>query len=285
MIYPCEAIEKRNETMNRIDKTLAKLQASGKKLLSPYITAGDPKPDLTVPLMHELVAAGADILEVGIPFSDPMAEGPVIQAAMERALCQNVSCEDVLAMIKTFREKDKQTAVVLMGYLNPIEQYGYEKFAKDAGLAGVDGTILVDLPPEESGELAPIWEANNLHSIYLCSPTTTDQRMEMINARGKGYLYYVSLKGVTGSNDFDLNEVKRQYLLRKKQTKLPLMVGFGIKTPEIAAALAKFADGVIVGAALISRLIEDYQANGSLTGTSLIRDMRQAMDNNGNKYD
>lgn len=273
--------------MNRIDKILAQLKADGKKMLSPYITAGDPHPDLTVSLMHELAAAGADIIELGIPFSDPMAEGPVIQAAMERALAHNVSCDDVLAMVKKFRQKDKETAIVLMGYVNPIEQYGYERFAQAANLAGVDGTILVDLPPEESEAIAPLWAANGLYSIYLCSPTTSAKRMAKINAYAKGYLYYVSLKGVTGSNDFDLSAVQAEYQQRKLQTTLPLMVGFGIKTAEMAADVAQFADGVIVGAALISQILAAYNSTGdlSLSGASLIRDMRQAMDNNGKNHD
>ncbi|CDZ79125.1 Tryptophan synthase alpha chain [Legionella massiliensis] len=273
--------------MNRIDKTLAQLKASNKKMLSPYITAGDPKPELTVALMHGLVAAGANILEIGIPFSDPMAEGPVIQAAMERALKYDVSCDDVLTMIKTFREKDKDTPVILMGYVNPIEQYGYEEFAKRANEVGVDGTILVDLPPEESESVAPIWKAQNLHSIYLCSPTTTDERMAMIDNYGNGYLYYVSLKGVTGSSDFELAKVEESYLYRKSQTRLPLMVGFGIKTAAMAASVANFADGVIVGAALVNQVFEAYSASGDpiAAGASLIGEMRLAMDKDGKNHD
>lgn len=271
--------------MNRIDKTLAQLQANNRTVLSPYITAGDPEPKFTVALMHGLVAAGADILEVGIPFSDPMAEGPVIQAAMERALAHKVSCEDVLAMIKQFREQDQNTPVILMGYLNPIEQYGYEKFAQEAHEAGVDGTILVDLPPEESKALEAIWRAQGLYSIYLCSPTTTDERMRIINNQGSGYLYYVSLKGVTGSSAFELDQVQDSYQYRKSQTKLPLMVGFGIKTAEMAAQVASFADGVIVGAALVNRVFEAYRSfqDPVVAGASLIQEMRLAMDNDGKK--
>ncbi|CEK10948.1 tryptophan synthase subunit alpha [Legionella hackeliae] len=266
--------------MNRIDKTLVQLRASGKKVLSPYITAGDPKPEMTVSLMHELVAAGANILEIGIPFSDPMAEGPVIQAAMERALEYRISCDDVFSLIETFRKTDQHTPIVLMGYVNPIEQYGYERFAKRAKAVGVDGTILVDLPPEESESIVSIWDSNNLYSIYLCSPTTSDERMKLINNYGKGYLYYVSLKGVTGSDDFDLQQVRERYQQRKSQTDLPLMVGFGIKTPAMAARVAEFADGVIVGAALINKIYEAYVAglSASAAGASLIRDMRQMID-------
>ncbi|WP_131780028.1 tryptophan synthase subunit alpha [Legionella bozemanae] len=268
--------------MNRIDKTLMRLKANGKKMLSPYITAGDPSPEITVKLMHELVKSGADILELGIPFSDPMAEGPVIQRAMERALAHDVHCQTVLDMVKDFRLQDKETPVVIMGYLNPIEHFGYELFAQHAVEAGVDGTILVDLPPEESEEVAKVWQKHGLYSIFLCSPTTSDERMALINQYAKGYLYYVSLKGVTGSNALDISSLKSQYQLRKAQTTLPLMVGFGIKTSEMAAEVARFADGVIVGAALITRILEAYNANSDMlqAGADLMYSMRRAMDNN-----
>ncbi|KTC79299.1 tryptophan synthase subunit alpha [Legionella cherrii] len=265
--------------MNRIDKTLMRLKSQGKKMLSPYITAGDPYPEATVKLMHELVRAGADIIELGIPFSDPMAEGPVIQRAMERALAQDVHCHTVLSMVKEFRLQDQETPVVLMGYLNPIEHFGYELFAQQAAEVGVDGTILVDLPPEESEDVAKVWQKYGLYSIFLCSPTTSDERMALINQYAKGYLYYVSLKGVTGS-DLDVSSLKSQYQHRKTQTPLPLMVGFGIKTPEMAAEVASFADGVIVGAALITRILDAYNTNNDIlqAGADLIYSMRHAMD-------
>lgn len=270
--------------MNRIDTVLSELATSGKKMVSPYLTAGDPTPELTLSLMHELVTAGANILELGIPFSDPMAEGPVIQAAMERALRHRIGCEEVFQLIETFRQKDSKTPIILMGYLNPIEQFGYEKFAKRAREVGVDGTILVDLPPEEAETIMPIWQKEGLYPIFLCSPTTTDERMAKINRYGKGYLYYVSLKGVTGSDDFDLQNVKTLYLKRKAQTKLPVMVGFGIKTAARAAQVSEFADGVIIGAALIERINEAYtNAKDPLKeGTSLIRDICSAI---GRSYD
>lgn len=269
--------------MNRIDLKLKQLHSANKKMLSPYITAGDPQPSLTVALMHELVKAGADILELGIPFSDPMAEGPVIQHAMERALANGVSCKDVLAMVKEFRKNDKETPVIIMGYLNPIEQYGYEQFAEDAVKSGVDGTILVDLPPEEYAEIASIWQQQGLYSIFLCSPTTTNERMALINQFAQGYLYYVSLKGVTGSDSLNISSLKTEFEQRKAQTKLPVMVGFGIKTPEMAAQIGKFADGVIVGAALINTVIEAFQNNEDAlqAGSSLIHSMRQAVDKHG----
>ena len=245
--------------MNRIDKTIKELRTQGQKILSPYITAGDPEPGMTVGLMHALVEGGADILEIGIPFSDPMAEGPVIQAAMERALAHHVHCDNVFDMIATFRKKDDKTPVILMGYLNPVEQYGYERFAKAAKASGVDGTILVDLPPEESNDLSPIWEKYGLHCIYLCSPTTEDERLTLINSFGRGYAYYVSLKGVTGAEMADLDLVKKRYLHCKQQIRLPIMVGFGIKTPDMVSKIASFADGVIIGAALIQEILAAYQ--------------------------
>ena len=273
--------------MNRIDQRLEQLSTCGRKMLSPYITAGDPEPGMTVDLMHALVEAGADVLELGIPFSDPMAEGPVIQAAMERALIHGVTCHDVLSMVREFRLKDANTPIVLMGYMNPIEQYGYETFAIDAHSAGVDGVIVVDLPPEESHDIAHCWQAIGLHSIYLCSPTTTDDRMQLLKSYAHGYLYYVSLKGVTGSNSIDLSSVEMQYLHRKTQTSLPVMVGFGIKTAEMAADVAGFADGVIVGAALINQIHDAYIAkeDGIKAGAALISEMRRAMDTKGTTYD
>jgi tryptophan synthase alpha chain len=190
-------------------------------------------------------------------------------------------------MIEKFREDDKLTPVVLMGYMNPLEQYGHEKFAQHAKQVGVDGIIIVDLPPEESLDIAPFWQAAGLHIIYLCSPTTSDERMKLIKKQAGGYLYYVSLKGVTGSNAIDLRSVKTQYELRKKQTSLPIMVGFGIKTPEMAANVAEFADGVIVGAALISQIQAAFQAKTDTVkaGATLINNMRCAMDNKGSEHD
>lgn len=269
--------------MNRIDKTIEQAQKKKKAILSPYITAGDPKPDLTVSIMQELVRQGADIIELGIPFSDPMAEGPVIQQAMDRALAHQVHCDDVFEMVRAFRKSDQSTAIVLMGYLNPIEQYGYERFAKKAHEVGVDGTILVDLPPEESETLLKIWEKNKLYPIFLCSPTSTAERMKLIKKTSKGYVYYVSLKGVTGASSVAIDELKIAYEERKAQLSQPLMVGFGIKTAEMAKAVAQFADGVIVGAALISSINEAYEKDPDqfLSRLHLISDMRKAIDLNG----
>lgn len=268
--------------MNRIDKKLAQLQLNRKKMLSPYITAGDPQIEATVPLMHTLAEAGADILELGIPFSDPMAEGIVIQHAMERALAQKITTNKIFSLVHEFRQKNENTPVVLMGYLNTIEQYGYRLFAEHAKQAGVDGTILVDLPPEEATLIQKIWQENGLYSIFLCSPTTTTRRMELINNQAQGYLYYVSLKGVTGANNLDLRILEQEYTHHKAQTSLPLMVGFGIKTPEMAADVAQFADGVIVGAALISTIVEAYNNGQDMLSAAaqLITAMRQALDAN-----
>jgi tryptophan synthase alpha chain len=266
--------------MNRIEKTLIKGRDRRKKMLSPYITAGDPEPGMTVDIMHALVAAGADILELGIPFSDPMAEGPVIQAAMERALHHHMDCDQVFTLIQTFRKKDKDTPIVLMGYLNPIEQYGYQPFAKQAALVGVDGIIVVDLPPEECTEFELCWHAEGLYNIFLCSPTTSEARMMLLKKYAHGYLYYVSLKGVSGSDAFDLQDVKTQYEQRKTQSNLPIMVGFGIKTPEMAAQVASFADGVIVGASLVTAIHEAYidKKDCIKAGAQFIESMRMAID-------
>mgnify|MGYP000588419860 CR=1 FL=1 len=267
--------------MNRIDACIQQMQQQQRCLLSPYITAGDPILGSTVAVMHGLVAGGANILEIGIPFSDPMAEGPVIQAAMERSLAQGTTLQDVFQTIEQFRQQNNTTPIILMGYLNPIEFYGYERFAKEAHRVGVDGTILVDLPPEESATVKEIWQKNNLYPIYLCSPTTTAQRMQRIDAHAKGYLYYVSIKGVTGSNALDIKSLQQQYLQRKEATKHPLLVGFGIKDPQMAAAVSQFADGVIVGAALIECLKKCYEEHGDAVASAqqFMRAMRDAMDN------
>lgn len=264
---------------NRIDKILETLHSKNQPMLSPYITAGDPDTKTTLQLLNALSEAGADVLELGIPFSDPMAEGPIIQGAMERALDNGVFVEETLELVKQFREKNQSTAIVLMGYVNPIEIYGYESFAKDASKAGVDGLILVDMPPEESEDTQGIWEEHNIHRIFLCSPTTTADRMKAMNQFGNGYLYYVSLKGVTGSSAIDVESVKKDYQLRKSQTDIPLMVGFGIKTPETAAKIAEFADGVIVGAALVDAVFNALENNLSPIDAArhLIGNMRQSM--------
>jgi tryptophan synthase alpha chain len=226
-------------------------------LLSPYLTAGYPSLELTVPLMHEMVKSGSDIIELGIPFSEPMAEGVTIQKAMEVALNNGITLANVFDMVAKFREQDKDTPIILMGYMNCIEVIGAEVFAQKAQSSGADGAIIVDLPPEEGEEIYSLWKAHQLDPILLCSPTTSKQRMKLIEKHASGYVYYVSLKGVTGSDEINLDAVYTQYQQRKSQCgTLPLFIGFGIKTPSDVANLSKFVDGVVIGAALIEAITE-----------------------------
>ncbi|MGC9385579.1 MAG: tryptophan synthase subunit alpha [Hydrogenovibrio sp.] len=242
--------------MNRIDTTLAALKAQGKTALIPYITAGDPHPDMTVSLMHALVEQGADMLELGVPFSDPMADGPVIQKAVERALANRVSLKDVLRYVTEFRKTDANTPIILMGYLNPIEAMGVETFANQAKEAGVDGVLTVDMPPEEtSGYLAALQSAD-LNRIFLVSPTTPDGRLNAVNEMGSGFVYYVSLKGVTGSKALDAADVAQHVGHLRDKTAMPVAIGFGIRDGDTAYQMAKLGDAIIVGSALVS-LIEE----------------------------
>lgn len=266
--------------MSRIKDCFTALEAAGRKALIPYITAGDPAPEVTLPLMHDLVAAGADIIELGIPFSDPMADGPVIQLAMERALAHHVSLQQVLDMVQRFREDDDKTPVVLMGYLNPIERMGYDVFAEAAAKAGVDGVLTVDLPPEEAMDVLPVFKAQGLDSIFLLSPTTTKDRARLICEQASGYIYYVSLKGVTGSSALNVTEVANKLEMLRTVTDLPIGVGFGIRDGASAAAVAAVADGVVVGSVLVNQ-IADHADQPDLARkgiTSIIGDMRSAMD-------
>jgi tryptophan synthase alpha chain len=242
--------------MNRIDATFAKLRAAGRTALVPYVTAGDPAPALTVPIMRSLVTAGADIVELGVPFSDPMADGPVIQRASERALALHVGLADVLAIVADFRTADGETPVVLMGYANPIEAMGARAFADRARAAGVDGVLVVDYPPEEAGEFAALLVARELAPIFLLSPTTPDARIASIGAAARGYVYYVSLKGVTGAGHLDTAEVARKVAEIRRHVALPVGVGFGIRDAESAQAIAAHADAVVIG----SRIIQEIEA-------------------------
>ncbi|MDH3281028.1 MAG: tryptophan synthase subunit alpha [Gammaproteobacteria bacterium] len=244
--------------MSRITTRFAELKAAGETALIPFITAGDPKPEATVRLMHTLVSAGADVIELGIPFSDPMADGPVIQRANERALRRHTSLQDVLAMVAEFRNTDMTTPVVLMGYLNPIETMGNDAFARAAARAGVDGTIIVDMPPEEGGHLLEALRTNGIDPIFLLAPTTTAERTQRICDAASGFLYYVSLRGVTGASRLDISEVQNRLGAIKAYTELPVGVGFGINSPETAGRVAQFADAVIVGSAIVG-LIEQNQ--------------------------
>ena len=240
--------------MSRIAAKFEALKASGRKALIPYVTAGDPNPNVTVPLMHDMVKAGADIIELGVPFSDPMADGPVIQKASERALVHHTSLRDVIGMVKAFRESDDDTPVVLMGYLNPVEIMGYETFAKEAATAGVDGVLTVDLPPEEGEVAIAAFNANGLDPIFLIAPTTTDARMQKVCAAAGGFVYYVSLKGVTGAATLDTAEVAKKVAQIRSHSDMPVGVGFGIKDAESAAAVGAVADAVVVGSALVNQV-------------------------------
>ncbi len=266
--------------MSRIKHCFETLKKDGRKALIPYVTAGDPDPDMTLPLMHALVEAGADIIELGIPFSDPMADGPVIQQAMERALVHKVSLSQVLDMVRAFREKDDRTPVVLMGYLNPVERMGYETFARQAADAGVDGVLTVDLPPEEADEVIGFFKERGLDCIFLLSPTTTLDRARKICERASGYIYYVSLKGVTGSSALDVTDVANKLESLRTVTDLPIGVGFGIRDGETAAAVAQVADGVVVGSVLVNKIAAYVDQPDAARGaiTTIIRDMRAAMD-------
>lgn len=268
--------------MNRIDKCFADLKAVGKKALIPYITGGDPRPSLTVDLMHTLVESGADIIEIGVPFSDPMADGPVIQLACERALEHNTSLTDILGMIKEFRSVNSQTPVVLMGYLNPVEVMGYEKFIDAAAEAGLDGVLLVDMPPEEAVDVSALFAAKDLKMIYLMAPTTPDSRIKLIADNSSGYIYYVSVKGVTGSAALDVDDVESNLKRIRAKTNLPLGVGFGISNGETAAAVAKVSDAVIVGSALVKCIANNPNEPDVIKAnlTSLMKEMRLAMDAN-----
>lgn len=264
----------------RLKDCFEALKKNNKKALVPYVTAGDSSPSITVPLMHRMVESGADIIELGIPFSDPMADGPTIQLACERALAHHTSLHDVLNMTREFRETDTTTPIVLMGYLNPVEAFGYSEFATDAVEAGVDGLLTVDLPPEESDQLVKTLNESEIDPIFLLSPTTTPERIAKITKAGSGYLYYVSLKGVTGSSALNVEEVSEKVAAIKTQTQLPVGVGFGIKDASSASAVAAVSDGVIVGSAIV-KIIED---NADDTDTilnqigALLLSMREAMD-------
>ena len=269
--------------MSRFKQTFDELKKNQKKALIPFITAGDPQPSITVNLMHDMVKAGADVLELGVPFSDPMAEGPVIQAACERALLHNVSLTDVLAMVKEFRQQDDHTPVVLMGYLNPVEVMGYETFADAAADVGVDGTILVDLPPEEGEDLIKALKARSIDPIFLLSPTSTDERMELICKQAGGFVYYVSLKGVTGAANIDVQTVIEKVEQIRTHTTIPVGVGFGISDADTAARVSAVSDAVVVGSAIVKRVAENENDPQKISSEicDLLASMRKAMDNNG----
>lgn len=266
--------------MSRLTHRFEDLGQQGRTALIPFITAGDPHPSFTVPALHALVKAGANIIEVGVPFSDPMADGPVIQRASERSLAHKMSLRKTLELVKQFRTEDNETPIVLMGYLNPIEAMGYAAFCAQAAASGVDGVLTVDMPPEEASEFLELLKAQEMDPIFLLAPNSTEARIQKMGAMGRGYLYYVALKGVTGAGHLDLAEVEKKLKEIRQWTSLPLAVGFGVKNAETAAALGHLAEGVVVGSALVS-LIEaskEHPADALLGITDLMSSMRHALD-------
>ena len=264
--------------MSRIRATFERLRAAGRKALIPFVTAGDPDKATTVPLMRALAKAGADIIELGVPFSDPMADGPTIQRSSERALAHGTSLRDVLAMVAEFRQGDPDTPVVLMGYANPVERMGMEAFADAARAAGVDGVLVVDYPPEESAVLTAALRARDLDSIFLLSPTSTEARMAEVGRLASGYVYYVSLKGVTGAGHLDLDAVAAKVPAIRRHVNVPIGVGFGIRDGETARAIAAHADAVVIGSRLVQEIESSPAGEASARVGALLASIRQAMD-------
>ena len=268
--------------MSRIDTRFQALKSAGRKALVPFITAGDPSLESLVPVMHALVAAGADVIELGVPFSDPMADGPTIQRSSERALARGAGLSFVFDGVRTFRERDSATPVVLMGYLNPVEIRGAARFAQEATEAGVDGVLLVDLPPEESAEFRDAFSAHGIALILLVSPTTTDARLQALCADAQGYLYYVSFAGVTGASDrLDPGAASARLRTIRGMSTVPVVAGFGIRDAVSAAAMAADADGVVVGSALVAALAGADEAAATARATAFLAPLRAALDRKG----
>jgi tryptophan synthase alpha chain len=266
--------------MSRISQRFETLSQQGRTALVPFVTAGDPEPSVTVPLMHAMVAAGADLIELGVPFSDPMADGPVIQRSSERALEHHVSLHDVLGMVQSFRADDRETPVIFMGYLNPIEIMEYDSFATQARRSGVDGALVVDAPPEESHDLVTTLREVELDLVYLLAPTSTEERIRKIAEVASGFVYYVSVKGVTGAGHLNVDEVAAKLEPIRRLIDLPVGVGFGIKDAETAARVARVADAVIVGSAIVTRM-EKLAREPELIPeavSAFLRDLRAAID-------
>jgi tryptophan synthase alpha chain len=264
--------------MSRIAPTFAALKEHNKTGLVTFITAGDPHPDMTVPLMHAMVAGGANVLELGVPFSDPMAEGPVIQRACERALKFNIGIGDVFNYVREFRKTDQSTPVVLMGYANPIERMGQAAFIAASKDAGVDGAIVVDYPPEECEEFAQSMRENELDMIFLLAPTSTPARIAQVAKIGSGFSYYVSLKGVTGAGNIDTADVARRLATIREHVKLPVGVGFGIRDAATAKAVAEVADAVVIGSRIIQELENTPQDKAVAAVQAFVTGIRQALD-------
>ncbi|MFN2644718.1 MAG: tryptophan synthase subunit alpha [Burkholderiales bacterium] len=264
--------------MSRIQGRFETLARAKRKALIPYITAGDPHPSLTVPLLGGLVEAGCDIIELGVPFSDPMADGPVIQRSGERALKHGVGLGDVLRMVAEFRKSDSATPIVLMGYANPIEAMGVERFAAEAKRSGIDGVIVVDYPPEECAEFSALMKGNDIDPIFLLAPTSTAKRIDEVGRCGSGYLYYVSLRGVTGAAHLDLSDVAARIPKIRAATRLPIGVGFGIRDAESARRVAETADAVVIGSRLIQEIESGPAADAVARVKSFLRPIREALD-------
>lgn len=264
--------------MSRIQSTFAALAAQKKKALVTYFTAGDPAPELTVPLLHGLVEGGVNILEIGVPFSDPMAEGPVIQRACERALKFGVTTRDVLGYVREFRKTNTTTPVVLMGYANPLERFGIDAFIAQAKDAGVDGTIIVDYPPEECEEFARKMRENDMDPIFLLAPTSTEERIRQVAEVSSGFTYYVSLKGVTGAGNIDVDDVATRIAAIRQHVKLPIAVGFGIRDGATAKAVGSVADGVVIGSKIISELEKVPKDQAVATAKAFVQEIRTALD-------
>ena len=264
--------------MSRIQGRFEALAKAKRKALIPYITAGDPHPSLTVPLMRGLVEAGSDVIELGVPFSDPMADGPVVQRSGERALKNGVGLKDVLHLVAQFREQDKSTPVVLMGYANPIEAMGVEKFAAAAKLAGIDGVIVVDYPPQECLEFSALMKKNDIDPIFLLAPTSTKKRIDEVARSGSGFLYYVSLRGVTGAANIDLSDVASHIPQIRKATRLPIGVGFGVRDAESAKRIAQTADAVVIGSRFIQEIEAGRPEDAVARVKNFLKPIRQALD-------
>jgi len=270
--------------MSRLKNRFSQLSEQGRKALIPYLTAGDPGLDTSLGLMHALVQSGADIIELGFPFTDPASDGPVIQRAVERALRKKTTLKGVLSLVSRFRERDLDTPVVLMGYLNPIECMGYQTFAEAARSAGVDAILIVDMPPEEAHELLEASRQAGLDCVFLVAPGTSEARARKICELSSGYVYYVSLKGVTGASHLDIHSVSAKVGELRQYCNLPIGIGFGIKDPQTAAAMAEIADGIVVGSALVNLIAEldgerTYSEEDLQQHISLIAQMRSSLDN------
>ena len=264
--------------MNRIDQRFAQLRAQGRKALIPYIAAGDPSAAVTVDLMHALVQGGADVIELGVPFSDPMADGPVIQRATERAIARGVGLPQVLDFVREFRRTDAVTPVVLMGYANPVERYGVDAFVAAAKTVGIDGVLIVDYPPAESEAFAAALRAVGIAPIFLLAPTSTEARMADVGRIASGYVYYVSLKGVTGAGHLDTSAVAAMLPRIRAHVQVPVGVGFGIRDAQTARAIGELADAVVIGSRLIELMEAQPAEHAATVARGFIQDIRQALD-------